>query len=103
MSKANYPEIRDILLVDIKFKDNKTGNVRISQKRPFVVMKKNDDEIALQTITSRINKYPANTYGVLLKKDQQNGLKSDSSLLCTKDNGFLLAMKKLKTVKKQEE
>ncbi|MDQ0300442.1 putative metal-dependent RNase [Salibacterium salarium] len=52
MSKANYPEIRDILLVDITFKDNKTGNVRISQKRPCVVLKKNDDEIALQTITS---------------------------------------------------
>ncbi|QHT48440.1 type II toxin-antitoxin system PemK/MazF family toxin [Halobacillus sp. ACCC02827] len=103
MSDIYTPQMKDVVWVDIDFYDKKTGEMSNKGARPCVVMKVEDDQVHLRTLTSQIKTYPANKHGVLVEKDDVNKLKKDSAVLCTSDNYFSMSREEIGHLEKSGE
>lgn len=97
---SNDIKTKDIISVPLSFVDKETGKVTRKMNRPCLVINTTDELIKCRTITSQTNKYVANLYGVKVLKREENGLKKDSSVLCTKDNEVILRKNELSYLKK---
>ncbi|MYL39805.1 type II toxin-antitoxin system PemK/MazF family toxin [Halobacillus litoralis] len=86
--------------MEIAFYDKKTGQLSLKAKRPALVVDVDDNVAMLRTLTSQIDKFPPTRFSVGVEKNETNGLKKDSAIMCTQDNTFNMPVEELKKLEK---
>lgn len=104
MNEEEFDNLKPSDVVRIKnvsFKEKNGSGERFSQSRRFLIVDKQNDEVILKSITSRVAHRTAVLYGKRVKNLEVAGLVKESAILCTEDNELHLTKNDIKYIDKK--